>query len=34
MKRINVSNVGIKRFGITHPHRLNIRVGYRGGVRK
>lgn len=34
MKRINVTGQGVKRFGITHPHHLNIRVGYRGGVRK
>lgn len=26
--------VGYRRFGFMHPHDLNIRVGYRGGVRK
>lgn len=34
MKRVSFSLVGSKRFGIAHPHRLNITVGYRGGIRK
>lgn len=34
MKRFSVSSVGSKRFGIAHPHRLNVTVGYRGGIRK
>lgn len=29
-----VVRVGYRRFGVQHPHDLNIRVGYRGGVRK
>lgn len=34
MKRVRVSAVGARRFGVTHPHQLNVAVGYRGGVRK
>lgn len=34
MKRVRINNSGAKRFGIMHPHELNTRVGYRGGVRK
>ncbi|UPW41107.1 hypothetical protein [Sigmofec virus UA08Rod_5530] len=30
MKRKPV-RVGYRRFGIQHPHRLNVQVGYRGG---
>lgn len=33
MKRRAV-RVGYRRFGIQSPHNLNVRVGYRGGVRK
>lgn len=34
MKRVSFNSSGVKRFGIAHPHRLNVTVGYRGGVRK
>lgn len=34
MKRVSISPRGAKRFGIQHPHELNVRVGYRGGIRK
>lgn len=34
MKRVKIFNKGFRRFGITHPHRLNVSVGYRGGIRK
>lgn len=26
--------VGYRRFGFRHPHELNVRVGFRGGVRR
>lgn len=34
MKRVKISSHGARRFGISHPHELNVRVGYRGGIRK
>lgn len=34
MRRVKISNYGFRRFGITHPHRLNVSVGYRGGIRQ
>lgn len=34
MKRISVKPHGSARFGISSPHHLNVRVGYRGGIRK
>lgn len=34
MKRFKVRVHGSRRFGIAHPHRLNVRVGYRGGIRQ
>lgn len=34
MKRVVVSSNGLSRFGIRSPHHLNVRVGYRGGIRK
>lgn len=34
MKRSRVSSTFSRRFGIAHPHYLNSRIGYRGGVRK
>lgn len=34
MKRVAIRRVGYRRFGIAHPHDLNVRVGFRGGVRK
>lgn len=34
MKRSRVSPSFARRFGIAHPHRLNVSVGYRGGIRK
>lgn len=34
MKRSRVSSTFSRRFGVAHPHRLNINVGYRGGIRK
>lgn len=34
MKRVRISSSGARRFGVAHPHRLNVSVGYRGGVRK
>lgn len=34
MKRTNVPVTNVKRFGVSHPHYLNNRVGYRGGIRK
>lgn len=33
MKRYNFNPLGARRFGISHPHRLNASVGYRGGIR-
>lgn len=34
MKRVRVSAANARRFGFAHPHRLNVSVGYRGGIRK
>lgn len=34
MKRFETSANGARRFGIAHPHELNNRIGFRGGVRK
>lgn len=34
MKRSRVSYSFAKRFGVAHPHRLNVQIGYRGGIRK
>lgn len=34
MKRVKVMSNGLSRFGIKSPHSLNVRVGYRGGIRK
>lgn len=34
MKRSRVSSSFSRRFGVAHPHSLNVSVGYRGGVRK
>lgn len=34
MKRVSVKPHGYRRFGIAHPHELNVSVGYRGGIRK
>lgn len=34
MKRVKINPNGIRRFGVAHPHSLNVTVGYRGGVRK
>lgn len=33
MKRSRVSPAYASRFGVSHPHRLNVNVGYRGGIR-
>ena len=33
MKRFQSSGIGPRRFGITAPHHLNNRIGYRGGIR-
>lgn len=33
MKRF-ASHMRVSRFGISNPHSLNVRVGFRGGVRK
>lgn len=34
MKRVKVYSNGFRRFGIAHPHELNVGVGFRGGIRK
>lgn len=34
MLRFRVNRVGFRRFGFSHPHELNSRIGYRGGIRK
>lgn len=34
MKRVRVISHGYRRFGIAHPHELNVSVGFRGGIRK
>lgn len=34
MKRSRVSSTYARRFGAAFPHRLNVSVGYRGGIRK
>lgn len=34
MKRYEVLSNGLGRFGIKSPHSLNVRIGFRGGIRK
>lgn len=34
MRRVSVHRNGPVRFGVAHPHHLNVTVGYRGGIRK
>ncbi|UPW41090.1 hypothetical protein [Sigmofec virus UA08Rod_5550] len=34
MRRVKFISRGYRRFGIAHPHELNVSVGYRGGIRK
>ncbi|UPW40994.1 hypothetical protein [Sigmofec virus UA08Rod_5838] len=33
MRRYRSLNVGYSRFGISHPHKLNNSIGFRGGIR-